>query len=138
MMRALRTFAAVAAFTATSVTAAATPSFPAVLEDELKLTTMPACTACHVGATSRGTVTTTLGVALMSRGMIAYDEAALRNAIKALVAEKNPAITALVGGGGAVTGPEYGCTFSNRGSAGDASLVAFAAVIGLGLARRRR
>ena len=136
MMRALRTFAAVAAFTATSVTASATPSFPAVLEDELKLTSTPACTACHVGATSRGTVTTTLGVALMSRGMVAYDEAALRTAIQALVAEKNPAITALVGG--AVTGPEYGCTFSKRGSTGDASLVAFAAVLGLVLARRRR
>ncbi len=138
MMRALRTFAAVAAFTATSVTASATPSFPAVLEDELKLTSTPACTACHVGASSRGTVTTALGAALMSRGMVAYDEAALRTAIQALVAEKNPAITALVGGGGAVTGPEYGCTFSKRGSAGDSSLVTFAAVLGLVLARRRR
>jgi len=143
MIRAIQTLAVALAVTATSVSAFATPTFPTVMQDELKLSTEPACAVCHAGGlTVRGTVTTDLGAALMSRGMVAYDEAKLRTAIQALVAEKNPAMVAFTGGGGAspttVQGPEYGCHVAGQRGTGDMALIAAAAVAGLVLARRRR
>ena len=143
MNRNLRTFAVTLAVVVTSTAALATPSFPAVLQDELKLTTTPACAVCHAGGlTVRGTITTDLGAALLSRGMVAYDEAKLRTAIQALVAEKNPAMLAFTGGGGTspttVQGPEYGCRVADVRGAGDLALIAAAAIAGLLVARRRR
>lgn len=130
----------------TSVPALATADFPRILQDELQkeghaLTTTPGCATCHDGGvTGRGTVTTDLGKALMSRGMVAYDEAALRTAIHALVAEKNPAMVAFTGGGGTTTfqGPEYGCRVASTNGSSDFALIAAAAVAGVLVARRRR
>ncbi len=119
----------------------ASPAYPAVFQDELKLTEAPLCTICHQGATGAGTVTTDLGRALRSRGLVGGgNEASLRTAITALVAEGNPAIKPYTSGGNVVNvaGPEYGCAFGAR--AADRS--AWASAIGVGLAlvfgRRRR
>jgi hypothetical protein len=119
----------------------ASPSYPLVFQDELKLTSTPACTICHQGATGAGTVTTELGRALRSRGLVGgSNEQSLRTAIKALVAEGNPAIKPYVGGGGGavvVSGPEYGCTYAPALASGStwAGGVCFAFALA---ARRRR
>ena len=143
MTRPLHSLAAALSIAALSAVAAATPTFPAVLQTELKLTATPACAACHNGPTARGTVTTPLGKALMSRRMAAYDEASLKTAIQALLAEKNQEILKLQAGG-AVAGPEYGCsvgqpTRSHKGAASStlAAVAACALAAKLGARRRR-
>lgn len=124
-------------------TAGATPTFPGVLQAELALPETPSCTVCHAGVASRGTVTTPLGKALLSRGMVAGDEASLRTAIAALVAENNPEIRALKGGqSGGVVAPAYGCECAVTGAPSkSSSLASLAFAIGavlFGVARRRR
>jgi MYXO-CTERM domain-containing protein len=137
--RARRSSLVAALALAVSVPASATPTFPGVLQSELGLAETPACTACHVGAFARGTVTTPLGKALLSRRMVAGDEASLRTAIAALVAEKNPAILALKGGATSdVVAPEYGCTCSVTGTPSHGSLRACAAALALAVVARLR
>lgn len=140
MKRTLRSLAVATTLVASN--AFASPSYPLVFQDELKLTSTPACTICHQGATGTGTVTTDLGRALRSRGLVGgSNEQSLRTAIQALVAEGNPAIKPYVSGGGGapavVSGPEYGCSFAPSFADGGAwaggAFVAFALV-----ARRRR
>lgn len=141
MTRPRHPLAAFAVVAAISLDASATPSFPGVLQDALALTTTPSCAVCHQGATSRGTVTTPLGKALASRGMVAGDEASLRTAIAALLAAKDPEILALKGGA-AVEAPGYGCQCAVTGSP-DRRMESFATVawalgaLVVGLRRRR-
>lgn len=67
--------------------ALATPNFPPRIQAELGLGAAPACTLCHEGPTQRGTVTTPFGVSMLSRGLDAYDEQLLVNALLALDGE---------------------------------------------------
>lgn len=67
--------------------ALATPNFPPRIQTELGLDAAPACTLCHEGPTQRGTVTTPFGVSMLSRGLDAYDEQLLVNALLALDGE---------------------------------------------------
>jgi MYXO-CTERM domain-containing protein len=139
MIRVHPSFVAAALVALPSLPASATPTFPGVLQTELALATTPSCNACHVGLTSRGTVTTDLGRALLSRGMVAGNEESLRTAIKALVAEQNPAIRALTGGvpATAIT-PEYGCACAVTGAPARGSFGLLASAIVAGLVLRRR
>ena len=121
--------------------ASASPSYPLFLQDELKLDTTPSCTICHVGTTGSGTVNTELGKALRARGLVGgSNEASLRNAIKALVAEGNPAIKPYANGGAVVNtaGPEYGCSYRAATSAGSAWVSAIGVCVAFAWARRRR
>jgi uncharacterized protein (TIGR03382 family) len=119
--------------------ALATPTFPSVLQTELKITTVPACAVCHLnGVTSAGTVTTPFGKALRMNGLVANDDASLKTALAAvktansdsdadgctdvdeLVAGTNPNKAGDCGGGGtgggtATTLPpiKYGCGASS-------------------------
>ena len=66
------------------------PSFPGVTEQELKLSTAPECIVCHSSPSGGiGTVTTTFGSYLRSRGLRASDDASLRTALAAATAEKH-------------------------------------------------
>lgn len=136
-------FVLAAAALLVSSVANASPPYPLVFQDELKLDAAPACTICHEGATGTGTVKTELGRALVSRGLVGgSNEQSLRTAIQALVAEGNPAIKPYLGGGDGppvvVSGPEYGCAFGSVARGGSA----WAAALGVGFvvafARRRR
>ncbi|APR81600.1 Hypothetical protein A7982_06949 [Minicystis rosea] len=68
--------------------ARATPNFPNALATHLDLAEAPACTLCHDGPTQRGTVTTPFGTSMRARGLQAYDEMSLQNALDALSGEK--------------------------------------------------
>jgi hypothetical protein len=142
MIRLRHRLSAFAAVAAVSFHASATPTFPGVLEDALTLSATPSCAVCHQGATSRGTVTTSLGKALTSRGMVAGDEASLRTAIAALLAARNPDILALKGGA-PVEAPGYGCQCAVTGAASRVSGFASMLALGtgallVGVRRRRR
>jgi MYXO-CTERM domain-containing protein len=122
-----------------SATASATPSFPSVLKSELALAADPSCNACHVGVFARGTVTTPLGKALTSRGMVAYDEAKLKAAIAALLAARDPSILALKGGEPSdVVAPEYGCACAVAGAPSRTPFAGGAAALVVGIAALMR
>jgi MYXO-CTERM domain-containing protein len=134
---AIRTLAIVLTTTSLSGVSWASGNYPAVVQDELKLTATPDCAACHQGAPTSGTANTAFATALKSRGMTGGgNEAALRTALQALVAEKNPEIDKIKGGG-AVSGPEYGCSVGGAG-AGNALLVGLALLGVVARGRRRR
>src|SRR5689334_7110917 len=88
--RVASTLAALAALVfAASVTtpAGATPNFPAQVAAELDLGAAPPCSLCHEGATKLGTVITPFGTSMRGRGLVAYDEQSLVNALLALEGE---------------------------------------------------
>ncbi len=125
------------AILAASPAARASFTYPPVVQDELKLTTEPSCTVCHeTSSGGSGTVTTAFGKAVVSRGAKGgNNEGAVRAALKALVAENNPEVAKLRGGG-AVVGPEYGCRYApNR--AGEVPAVLAALAVASFLVRRR-
>lgn len=110
--------------------AAATPTFPARIAAELELANAPQCSLCHEGATQKGTVITPFGTSMRSRGLVAYDEASLANALLALEGEGTDSDGDGVGdieelrqeadpnvgeGGEAAIIPEYGCSAGLRG-----------------------
>jgi hypothetical protein len=150
-----------AALTAGAI-ANATPSFPAMVQQFVGAPSPPACTICHDNPSGGlGTVTTTFGMYLRSRGLVAFDESSLRTALMADAAEQHvsngegiPDIQALREGldpnnpGGAAGDPsgsppppQYGCgaTVSpNRERAGNGGAAAFVLVLVAAIARRRR
>lgn len=70
--------------------ARATPSFPRAIQRELSLQSPPACTLCH--ATNQGgpgTVVKPFGIYLRSRGLVAFDEGSLHNALLAAIGERH-------------------------------------------------
>lgn len=71
----------------TAPTALATPNFPDAVQRELNLSYTPVCELCHVGVQARGTVNTPFGRAMRQRGLQAYDEESLRDALAALRSE---------------------------------------------------
>lgn len=101
----------------------ATPNFPGVVEQFVGSTAPPACTICHNNPSGGlGTVTTSFGKYLRSRGAIASDEASLRQALMAAQAENHDSdgdgvsdIEAIRegldpnGNLGKMSGPEFGC-----------------------------
>ncbi len=140
MIRAFRHLAMFLVVSSLTATAWASSNYPAVVQDELKLTSTPDCSVCHVGAASSGTATSAFAMAVKSRGATGGgNEAALRLALQALVAEKNPEVAKLQGGG-AVSGPEFGCSVgaSKASSQGAAFLTAIAMAGVLVAGRRRR
>ncbi len=69
--------------------ALATPSFPSIIEKELTASSAPECAVCHVdGRVGRGTVNTPFGVAMRARGLVAFDEASLASALKAMASDR--------------------------------------------------
>jgi hypothetical protein len=67
----------------------ATPNFPAAIQGHLGIAVAPQCSLCHSGGqTGRGTVNTPFGATMRTRGLVAYDEGALRTALDALAAER--------------------------------------------------
>jgi hypothetical protein len=138
MNRARRTVLIVLTAISWSAVAWASGNYPAVVQDELKLTASPDCAVCHQGAPAGGTANTAFAMALKSRGMTGGgNEATLRTALQALVAEKNPEIDRIKGGG-AVAGPEYGCTVASGNAGGSALAVGIALLGVLVRAKRRR
>lgn len=70
--------------------AGATSTFPAAIQTDLALAHPPACALCHTTGDSggRGTVNTPFGTTIRGRGLVAYDEAGLKSALAAMIAEK--------------------------------------------------
>jgi hypothetical protein len=65
-----------------STAVSATPTFPDVTKTELQLPGSVACTLCHTDpGGGGGNVTQSVGVSLVARGMIPYDEALLKTAL---------------------------------------------------------
>jgi hypothetical protein len=65
--------------------ARATPNFPGAIQRDLGASQPPLCSICHLcGTTGRGTVNTPWGMAMRSRGLMAYDEASLATALAAM------------------------------------------------------
>jgi hypothetical protein len=108
--------------------ASATPNFPATVQKDLGLAQEPACTLCHRGGEATGTVVTPFGTALRNRGLVAYDESSLANALQALEGEKTDANSNGVpdidelragadpnAGAAATAGPVYGCNTAPQG-----------------------
>jgi hypothetical protein len=148
--------ASVTLLTASSL-AQATPGFPDAIASHLGLGSPPACSLCHVGPTSRGTVNTPFGKSMMSRGLVAYDEASLKTALDALTAAKkdsdgdaqgdidelkagaSPNEGSGAGGGAAAPAsitPEYGCSATPAST--PPSLVAWLGSVGVALMLRGR
>jgi hypothetical protein len=102
-----------------------TPNFPPAVEADLQMTQQPNCALCHLGGVGQaGTVTTPFGQSMRARGLVAYDETSLRNALAALAGEMTDSdadgvadITELKDGtdpnvptgGSAPIVPQYGC-----------------------------
>lgn len=132
--------------------AQATPNFPGGIQTHLTLAEAPPCTLCHLGTPGRGTVNTSFGATMRSRGLVAYDEASLGSALDALAAEQKDSdgdgtddIRELrdgtdpnAGAGGSESPvPEYGCNAATR-PGGGASLALLAAVLVVVWRRRRK
>ncbi len=68
----------------------ATPEFPGVIQQQLGLAQPPPCTICHAtNAGGVGTVVKPFGIYLRSRGLVPFDDASLRNALLADIAERH-------------------------------------------------
>src|SRR3989442_9446420 len=68
----------------------ATPNFPGVIQRQLGLAAPPPCTICHAtNAGGVGTVVKPFGIYLRSRGLVPFDDASLRNALLADIAERH-------------------------------------------------
>lgn len=64
-----------------AVPAQATPTFPQTVATHLGASRVPDCSVCHVGSQQRGTANTPFGSEMRSRGVVAYDEASLTEAL---------------------------------------------------------
>jgi len=65
--------------------AQSTPNFPGAVQQILDASAAPQCRICHLcGITGRGTVNTPWGVAMRSRGLQAFDEGSLDDALAAM------------------------------------------------------
>src|SRR5260370_20959556 len=68
----------------------ATPNFAGVIQQKLGLAQPPPCTICHAtNAGGLGTVVKPFGIYLQSRGLVPFDDASLRNALMADIAERH-------------------------------------------------
>ncbi len=143
--RAIGFLLAVAALRATIPIAAASPSFPAVVQQTLHLPAAPNCSLCHgLGQWGYRTVTTTFGATMLDYGARAEDTSSIQGALLQLQAQQSPLITDLIAGrdpnqrGG---DPRYGCGSSAAPAGPILALgLALAAVLGFqrwGLAQRR-
>jgi len=123
----------------------ATPEFPGVIQQQLGLAQQPPCTICHAtNAGGVGTVVKPFGIYLRSRGLVPFDDASLRNALLADLAERHSSsggltdIDALKAGkdpngtDGSNLVPAYGC------SSVSPEYLLTAAALGSWLWRRRR
>ncbi len=125
----------------------ATPDFPGAIERELDLQAPPRCSVCHATeAGGAGTVVQPFGVYLRSRGLRAFDESSLHDALLAAAGERHSSsgssvtdIDALKAGedpnapgGASVLTPDYGCS-----SSGAPNLLTIAALAGWLYSRRR-
>jgi hypothetical protein len=101
----------------------ATPNFPGDIQQQLGLAQPPPCTICHAtNAGGPGTVVKPFGIYLQSRGLVPFDDASLRNALMADIAERHSSSGGLTdvdalragldpnGVQGTNLMPTYGCT----------------------------
>lgn len=123
----------------------ASPTFPAVLESDLGLSTPPDCSLCHAGgATGSGTATTPFATAMRNRGMVAGNTQSVSAALQQLETDQVDSdgdgatdVDELragtdPNGAGELALPTYGCA-----SAGLPSVLVLAAAGLLALYRRR-
>ncbi len=66
----------------------ATGEYPDVLQSTLSLPSYPSCALCHQGPQAVGTVVTPFGMSLRARGLVSFNNAALRSALEKLEADK--------------------------------------------------
>lgn len=125
----------------------ATSNFPAAVRAHVPLNYDIPCAYCHLnGVTGRGTVTTPFGKALMVRGLVASDEAALNAALDKMVTDKVDsdnngetdidALKANHDPNGSTGGVRFGCNASGNGEGSFAALVVAGMLVLLG--RRRK
>jgi hypothetical protein len=75
---------------APTVDAHATPNFPPAIQSYVGAASPPDCLVCHnTEAGGIGTVTTTFGLYMISRGLVAYDVSSLQTALSADKAERH-------------------------------------------------
>lgn len=137
---------AVLALLLAAAPARGTPGFPDALAAHLGATARPSCSVCHAGgATGNGTVTTPFGAAMRARGLVAFDEGSLAQALDRMAADQIDSngdgvtdVEELQQGldpnaGAAATGaPSYGCVGRVAGGArpsGELALLAAAALL---------
>jgi hypothetical protein len=150
MIRAL--LAALALALTAAAPAWATPNFPGAIQTDLAAVAAPSCSVCHAnGVTGRGTVTTNFGAAMMARGMVAYDETALKTALDQMTADRvdsngdgiidtdalKQGLDPNAGGTSTVESPTYGCAVG-RAPGPAAAALALLLVLGAALAAARR
>lgn len=111
----------------------ATPDFPSAMEGAVPMPCAPTCVVCHTTAAGgAGTITQPFGVAMVDRGLIAYDVASLEAALAAVEADGVDSdgdgtgdVAELAEGADpngvadfcAVPAPEYGCFGTGSGAA---------------------
>ena len=129
--------------------ALASGNYPGVVAQELSVDA-PACSLCHEGATTFGTVTTPFGAAMLDAGLQASNEDSLIEALATLESEGTDSdgdgvgdIDELLDGtdpnsdGDAIQGPTYGCVGSTRPGNPLAGAAILAMLAGVLLRRRR-
>ena len=148
MRRATPLFALLGASFLLAGPARASSTYPAEIQKQLSLSYVPQCSICHAnGVTGYGTVTTTFGSYMRSRGLVCCSLMSLDSALAAAEGEDSTYhyVTYLKEGldpnnpgAGAVAQPTYGC-FSVTGqgrSAGAAGVVALLVLLSAVLHRR--
>ncbi len=122
--------------------AAASPAFPAVIQQHYASGCTVDCAFCHVGTPGLGTANTELATTLKARGLTAASTTSLENALLAI--DNEPAQQHLVTALKACVNPNadapvYGCALTPRPAPLDplALFMAAAIALGLPLARRR-
>jgi hypothetical protein len=168
MTKPLLLVACLAALVGAARAAGATPNFPPTIQSYLGTPNTPVCQICHVGPQERGTVNTSFGIAMRSRGLVAYDTNSLETALNRMQSDAvdsctdgvtdiqklkdgldpNACICGDAGATCAASGPpepKYGCgahiaprAGEDEGAAGGAVASAFLALALLRRGRRRR
>lgn len=131
-----------------SSAALASGNYPGLVAQELSVDA-PACSLCHDGATTFGTVTTPFGAAMLEAGLVASDEDSLVSALATLESEGTDSdgdgvgdIDELLDGtdpngiGDGGPGPAYGCVGSTRPGRPLAGAALLAMLAGVLLRRR--
>jgi hypothetical protein len=138
---AIRFLLGIAASVGAIPSAVASPSFPGVVKQTLRLPTSPDCSLCHgLGQTGYRTVTTTFGATMLDYGARAGDNASIQAALLQLQFNQSPLIADLIAGrdpNRQGSDPRYGCG-SNAAPSGPSLALGLALAAVLRFRRSRR